>query len=180
MKCWSILKRKQNESGFLKYKYAILIFSIFIAPTDVGALSPRGTPVKTSGKSAAVKRTQIYVPERLRAKMKDFAAVLQMVKLTPLVNDAEEIVGMELNEIAEKDITQVLMAQNGDVVKEVRVFRKSNGKIESTTYPITSAADVMGMYSALLDASSVQVDLKRGKAILPMTYVLEDLAGDRK
>jgi hypothetical protein len=106
--------------------------------------------------------------------MKDLAAVLQMVKLTPLVNDAEEVVGVELNEISEKDIINVLKARNGDVVKEVRVFRKAGGKVESTTYPVTSAADVMGMYSALLDATSIEVNLKRGKSVLPMTYILED------
>jgi hypothetical protein len=105
--------------------------------------------------------------------MKDFSQVLQMVKLTPLINDQEEVVGVEINEIAEKDILTVLQAQNGDVVKEVRVSRKKNGKTETTTYPITSASDVMGMYSALLDATSVDVDLKRGKVILPMTYVLD-------
>jgi DNA-directed RNA polymerase subunit H (RpoH/RPB5) len=156
-------------------KCVVLILSIFIASIVARDVSYGGSPNKSSAKAVATpKRTQIKVPTHVRAKMKDLSAVLQMVKLTPLVNDAEEVVGVELNEIAEKDITQVLKAQNGDVVKEVRVFRKSRGKIESTTYPITSASDVMGMYSALVDASSVQVDLKRGKQILPMTYILED------
>jgi type II secretory pathway component PulC len=158
----------------MKYKSALLIFSFLIAPSGAWAVSTANAPSKASAKATALKRTQINVPARVRAKMKDLSAVLQMVKLTPLVNDAEEVVGVELNEISEKDIIQVLKAQNGDVVKEVRVFRKTNGKIESNTYPITSASDVMGMYSALLDASSVQVDLKRGKQIFPMTYVLED------
>lgn len=130
------------------------------------------------GKSAAQKvvkkeRRSIRVPPRVRAKMKEFSQVLQMVKLTPLINDQEEVVGVEINEIAESDIVTVLKAQNGDVVKEVRVSRKQNGNTETTTYPITSASDVMGMYSALLDATSVDVDLKRGKVILPMTYVLD-------
>ncbi len=156
-------------------RYIILILSVFVASFAAPAVSRGGSPAKASAKTIVTpKRMHIKVPARVRAKMKDFTAVLQMVKLTPLVNDADEVVGVELNEIAEKDITQVLKAHNGDVVKEVRVFRKSRGKIESTTYPITSAADVMGMYSALMGASSVQVDLKRGKQILPMTYILED------
>ncbi len=162
-------------SGTYAKRHIILILSVFVASFAAPAVSHGGSPAKASAKTIATpKRTQIKVPARVRAKMKDLALVLQMVKLTPLVNDAEEVVGVELNEISEKDIIQVLKAQNGDVVKEVRVFRNAKGKIESTTYPITSAADVMGMYSALMDASSVQVDLKRGKQILPMTYILED------
>jgi hypothetical protein len=161
------------------HKLAFLILSFLIMTGDVWAVSPRSATSKvstnkTSAKPTSLKRTQINVPARVRAKMRDLTTVFQMVKLTPLINDAEEVVGVELNEISEKDIIQVLKAQEGDVVKEVRVYRKKNGKIESTTYPITSAADVMGMYSDLMEASSVQVDLKRGKKILPMTYILED------
>jgi hypothetical protein len=157
----------------------ILLVSVFSASAGFAQSGASQDPhringsAQRGGKKAENIRTVIRVPSRVRSKMKDLSAVLQMVKLTPLVNDAEEVVGVELNEISEKDIINVLKARNGDVVKEVRVFRKVDGKVESTTYPVTSAADVMGMYSALLDANSVEVNLKRGKSILPMTYVLE-------
>ncbi|MDZ4083343.1 MAG: hypothetical protein U1E10_10430 [Bdellovibrionales bacterium] len=157
----------------LKTISALIAFSLVILP-QFYLLEGQAQGAKAAAKIVIKKERQsIRVPPRVRAKMKDFTQVLQMVKLTPLVNDQEEVVGVELNEISEKDITTVLKAQNGDVVKEVRVFRKKNGKVETTTYPITSASDIMGMYSALQEATSVDVDLKRGKTILPMTYVLD-------
>lgn len=157
----------------LKFVFAYFVFSLGILPL-ISFSEGHAQSAKPGIKKVIKKERQsIRVPPRVREKMKDFSQVLQMVKLTPLVNDQEEVVGVEINEISEKDITTVLKAQNGDVVKEVRVSRKQNGKTETTTYPITSASDVMGMYSALLDATSVDVDLKRGKVILPMTYVLD-------
>lgn len=122
-------------------------------------------------KSQTESRILVKVPLKVREKMKDMVQVMGMVKITPLVNDADVVVGMEINDITDDDIINVLKARNGDVIKSVRVKKKENGKVTTRTYSVLSPADVMNMYSNLLGAESADVDIKRGKTVVPMTYL---------
>ncbi len=146
--------------------------SIVILFLIVSASVAEGAKTKTKA-IQPLPRTEVRVPAAVKAKMKDLSAVLQMVSITPLVNDSDEVVGMELNEISEMDIINVLKAKNGDVIREVRISSKVNGKMTTTTHSILSVADVMGMYSSLKGASRADVDIKRGKKTVPMSYLLD-------
>ena len=69
--------------------------SIVILFLIVSASVAEGAKTKTKA-IQPLPRTEVRVPAAVKAKMKDLSAVLQMVSITPLVNDSDEVVGMEL------------------------------------------------------------------------------------
>lgn len=123
--------------------------------------------------AASVKRTEIRVSSEDRMKLKDLTKSLLMVELTPIVNNQDEVLCLEISKINDRLVSDHLKAEVGDCLSEITAFKKSaTGKVVSERVPILSPADAMMVYQKLAGATRVEVDLKRGKQIVPLAYVL--------
>lgn len=120
------------------------------------------------------KRIDVHISKADRSKFKDLAQSLQMASITPIINDNDEVICMSIGAIHDKSVSQTLKAEVGDCFSDVKVFKKSTGgKTTSETVSVLSPSDAMMLYSALVGASRVDVDLKRKKKIVPMTYLMD-------
>ncbi len=118
------------------------------------------------------KRTEVLVSEKLRVKFRQPSELLKMVRLTPILNDADEVTCVEISEIRDPVIKDVLKARVGDCLTEVRIFREERNGMVTEVYPVLSATDAMLLYKDLHGASRVEIDLQRNKKTVPMTYVV--------
>ena len=120
-----------------------------------------------------VKRTEIHISKSQSARLKDFLQVTQMIELTPLINDKDEVIAMEISRIDDKLFSDVLKAQVGDRFSKVKVFKNIAGKTTSETVSVVDMTEIASLYGSSHDVSRVEIDLKRKKAIIPMTYIID-------
>ena len=97
-----------------------------------------------------------------------------MIELTPLINDKEEVIAMEISRIDDKLFSEVLKAQVGDRFSKAKVIKKVDGKITSETVSVVDISEIASLYGSAHKVSRVEIDLKRKKIILPMTYIIDD------
>lgn len=122
----------------------------------------------------AAARTQIHVSTKARNKLKDLSMSLRMVELTPVVNDANEVLCLEISKIHDKLVSDQLKAQVGDCFSEVVAYKKeATGKVVSEKLPLLSPKDAMMLYQQLLGAHRIDIDLKRKKKTVSMTYLID-------
>ncbi len=125
-------------------------------------------------KPLAPKRIEVHISNAERSKLKDLSQSLQMASITPIINDKDEVICMSIGAIHDKRVSQTLKAEVGDRFSDVKVFKKStDGKMTSEIVSVLSPSDAMMLYQALVGASRVDVDLKRKKKIVPMTYLMD-------
>lgn len=123
---------------------------------------------------AADSRTQIRISAKTRSKLKDLSQSLRMVELTPIVNDENEVVCLEISKILDKTVSEQLKAQTGDCFSEVVAYKKdAAGKVTSEKLPLLSPKDAMMLYQQLVGAHRIDIDLKRKKKPVLMTYLVD-------
>ena len=144
----------KQTSGFLA-----LILCVFLSP----AIHAEGVAV----------RTEVRIPAKLRDRLKDLSQSLRMVELTPVADANDKVFCQELTKINDPLVRTQLKAEVGDRLSEVVAFKKdAEGKTVRVVFPILSAADAMMMYQGLLGATRIEIDLKRKKKTVAMTYII--------
>lgn len=130
--------------------------------------------VLTLNSLAASPRTEIHISKAQRARFSDMSQTLQMASITPIINDKDEVICMSIGEIKDKIISDALKAQVGDCFSSVTVFKKTpSGKITNENISILSVTDTLMLYQSLLGASRVDVDIRRRKQTLPISYLID-------
>lgn len=116
-------------------------------------------------------RTTVTVSKAHRAQLKDLTQALGMVSLTPIINRKDEVICLEVSEIKNPIVSSGLKVKVGDCFSSVVIFKKkSDGTLSSESHSVLSPTASFSLYPELIDAERVDVDLKRGKSTVLMSY----------
>jgi general secretion pathway protein C len=111
-------------------------------------------PTKTQRVQHALKRSY------LNQEIGDFAKLLSQARVLPHFRNGKPD-GFVINEIARGSLYQKIGLKNGDIL------RKVNG------VEITGAKQAMAMYQKLQSATSIDLELLRNNAIMPIHYEIK-------
>lgn len=121
----------------------------------------------------SVKRIDVFVSKSQRAQFKDLTQSLQMVSLTPIIDRNDEVICLEVSEIKNPVISKELKVKKGDCFSHVVIFKKNDdGSQSSERHSVLSPAASFVLYPELVEAERIDVDLKRGKSTVPLSYRL--------
>lgn len=99
---------------------------------------------------------------------------MELAVLTPIVDRNDEVLCMEINTVKDKELSDELQIRSGDCISELKVYRKSKaGRMETENHEVKSPMAAMLLFTALQGADRVDVDVKRKKVKVPMTYWID-------
>ena len=148
-------------------KFSHILHMILVLNAAIGIASA------SAATAVNQRRTEVHLSKAQSARLKDFLQVIQMIELTPLTNDKDEVIAMEISRIDDKLFSDVLKAQVGDRFSSATVFKKVGSKVTSDKVSVVDISEIAGLYSSSHEVSRVEIDLKRKKVILPMTYLID-------